>query len=37
VFERLRRAGIHCVDAPCDGVSAALLNRYIHVKRLERI
>ena len=37
VFERLRRMGIHCIDAPSNGVSAALLNQYIHIKRLELI
>ncbi len=37
VFERLRRMGIHCIDAPSHAVSAELLNRYIHIKRLELI
>ncbi|MEX2618053.1 MAG: DUF58 domain-containing protein [Alphaproteobacteria bacterium] len=37
VFERLRRMGIHCIDAPSHAVGAELLNRYIHIKRLELI
>lgn len=37
VLERLRRVGIHCIDAPSHAVSAELLNRYIHIKRLELI
>ncbi|MDA0662337.1 MAG: DUF58 domain-containing protein [Proteobacteria bacterium] len=37
VFERLRRMGIHCIDAPSHAVGAELLNRYIHIKQLELI
>ena len=37
VFERLRRMGIHCIDAHSHAVGAELLNRYIHIKRLELI
>jgi uncharacterized protein (DUF58 family) len=32
VLERVARLGIHCVDAPAEGMSAALLNRYLMIK-----
>ncbi len=35
VLERLRRAGAHCLDAPADRFTMALLNRYLDIKRKE--
>jgi uncharacterized protein (DUF58 family) len=37
VVLRLRRMGIHCIDAPPDAVGPALLNRYLDIKRRELI
>jgi uncharacterized protein (DUF58 family) len=37
VLRRLRRLGVHTVDAMPGGVSAALLNRYLDVKRRELV
>ncbi|NKB54870.1 MAG: DUF58 domain-containing protein [Alphaproteobacteria bacterium] len=37
VFERLRRLGVHCVDAPSNRIGADLLNRYMTIKRQELI
>jgi uncharacterized protein (DUF58 family) len=37
VLARLRRMGIACVDAPPGQVSARLVNRYLDIKRRERI
>jgi uncharacterized protein (DUF58 family) len=37
VLRRLRRMGILCVDAPPEGISAQLLDRYLHVKRRELV
>ena len=33
VLERVARMGIHCLDVPAQGVSAALLNRYLLIKQ----
>ena len=35
VLRRLRRLGVHCIDAPPAAVSTALLNRYLEIKRRE--
>lgn len=35
VLRRLRRLGIHCLDAPPAAVSTSLLNRYLEIKRRE--
>ena len=35
VLRRLRRLGIHCLDAPPAAISTALLNRYLEIKRRE--
>jgi uncharacterized protein (DUF58 family) len=35
VLRRLRRLGIHCIDAPPAAVSTSLLNRYLEIKRRE--
>lgn len=32
VFERLARLGVHCLDVPSQGLSVALINRYLHIK-----
>jgi uncharacterized protein (DUF58 family) len=32
VLERVARMGVHCVDVPSDGLSSALLNRYLLIK-----
>lgn len=32
VFEKLSRLGVHCLDVPREGVSVALINRYLHIK-----
>ena len=37
VIERLRRAGVHCIDAPPDRFGAQMLNRYLDIKRRELI
>ena len=37
VLRRLRRLGVHTVDAAPGGLSAALLNRYLDVKRRELV
>ena len=33
VLERIARLGIHCLDAPVQAVSSALVNRYLMIKR----
>ena len=33
VFERLQRLGIHCLDVPSQGLSVALINRYLMIKQ----
>jgi uncharacterized protein (DUF58 family) len=33
VLERLRRLGVHVVDAPVDRAGPALLSRYLELKR----
>ena len=33
VFERIVRAGVHCVDVPARNLSSALLNRYLLIKQ----
>jgi uncharacterized protein (DUF58 family) len=33
VFERLERLGIHCLDVPSQGLSVALINRYLLIKQ----
>jgi uncharacterized protein (DUF58 family) len=33
VLERIARLGIHCLDVPAGGLSGALLNRYLLIKR----
>jgi uncharacterized protein (DUF58 family) len=33
VFERLERLGVHCLDVPSRGLSVALINRYLLIKR----
>jgi uncharacterized protein (DUF58 family) len=37
VIERLRRSGVHCIDASPSQFSIALLNRYLDIKRRELI
>jgi uncharacterized protein (DUF58 family) len=37
VLARLRRMGVHCVDAPPAAVSTRLVNRYLDIKRRELI
>jgi uncharacterized protein (DUF58 family) len=37
VFERLRRLGVHCLEAPAQSIGPELLNRYILIKRKELI
>jgi uncharacterized protein (DUF58 family) len=37
VFERLRRLGVHCLDAPSASLGADLVNRYLDMKRHELI
>lgn len=37
VLRRLRRLGVHCVDAPPAGVSARLVNRYLELRRRELV
>jgi len=33
VFDRLERLGIHCLDAPREGLSIGLINRYLMIKQ----
>ncbi len=33
VLERIARLGVHCITAPVNGVSSALLNRYLMIKQ----
>lgn len=35
VLERLRRASVHCIEAPPGQVSTRLINRYLEIKRRE--
>jgi uncharacterized protein (DUF58 family) len=37
VFERLRRLGIHCLEAPSGKVGTALVDRYLEIKNKELI
>lgn len=37
VFERLRRLGVHCIDAPTERIGTDLLNRYMMIKQHELI
>jgi uncharacterized protein (DUF58 family) len=37
VLRRLRRLGIHCIDAPAEKVSTELINRYLEIKRRELV
>ncbi len=37
VLERLRRLGVHCLDAPSSSLGADLVNRYLEIKRHELI
>ena len=37
VLERLRRLGVHCIDAPSEAVSMELVNRYLLIKRQDLI
>jgi uncharacterized protein (DUF58 family) len=37
VFEKLRRLGVHCIDASSEQIGADLLNRYMMIKRQELI
>ena len=37
VLRRLRRAGVHCIDASPQQVSTRLVNRYLDVKRRELV
>ena len=37
VLERLRRLGVHCLDAPGASLGADLVNRYLDIKRHELI
>ncbi len=37
VLERLRRLGVHCLDAPAASLGADLVNRYLEIKRHELI
>ena len=37
VFERLRRLGVLCLDAPSEKIGIELVNRYIEIKRNELI
>ena len=37
VIERLRQAGVHCIDTTPDKFSVTLLNRYLDIKRRELI
>jgi len=33
VFERLERLGVHCLEVSSRGLSIALINRYLMIKR----
>ena len=37
VFERLRRLGVECLDAPAERIGVDLVNRYLTIKRKELI
>ncbi len=37
VLERLRRLGVHCIDAQADAISMELVNRYLLIKRQDLI
>ncbi len=37
VFERLRRLGVHCLDAPSDRIGVDLVNQYLLIKGKELI
>lgn len=37
VLQRLRRLGVHCIDAPPEAISMNLLNRYLDIKRRELV
>jgi uncharacterized protein (DUF58 family) len=37
VLSRLRRQGVHCIDEPPGLVSTQLINRYLDLKRRERV
>ena len=37
VFERLRRLGVHCLDAPSETIDVNLVNLYLLIKRKELI
>lgn len=37
VIQRLKRLGVHCIDAPPAAVSMSLLNRYLDIKRRELV
>jgi uncharacterized protein (DUF58 family) len=37
VIARLRRLGAEVVEAPAGGVGAALIDRYLHLKRMDRL
>ena len=37
VFERLRRLGIHCLEAPSERIGAELVDRYLEIKNKELI
>jgi uncharacterized protein (DUF58 family) len=37
VLERLRRLGVHCLEAPHERLGSDLLNRYLDIKRRELI
>ena len=37
VFERLRRMGVHGLDAPVDEIGAQSIERYLTIKRQELI
>lgn len=37
VFERLRRLGVHCLEAPRQQIGVELVNRYLAIKRQELI
>ncbi len=37
VQEKLRRLGVHCIDAPAEAISMELVNRYLLIKRQDLI
>ncbi|MEN8148437.1 MAG: DUF58 domain-containing protein [Planctomycetota bacterium] len=37
VLQRLRRRGVHCIDAPVGTVSTRLVDRYLEIKRRELV